>query len=157
MTAAIVADEGRMQALGAAFQRAGGEGGWIYLTGELGAGKTTFVRGFIQGAGHPGPVKSPTFTLVESYHIGGRDLHHFDLFRLAQPDELEFMGIRDYFVPGSVCLVEWPERGAGVLPPGDIRLAVAYRPGGRRVEWEAGTARGRRILAALALPPDLAP
>jgi len=152
MNAVEVADEGRMQALGAAFQRACADGGRFYLEGELGAGKTTFVRGFVQGAGHDGAVRSPTFTLVESYRVGGRDLHHFDLFRLGDPEELEFMGIRDYFSPASVCLVEWPGRGAGVLPPPDIRLTIAYRPAGRRIQWEADTARGRGILAALSLP-----
>lgn len=141
-----------MAALGAAFQQACGDGGSLYLHGELGAGKTTFARGFVQGAGHGGPVKSPTFTLVESYRVGGREVHHFDLFRLADPEELEFMGIRDYFSPGAVCLVEWPERGTGVLPPPDIRLTIAYIPQGRRVQWEAATARGRELLAALAVP-----
>lgn len=152
MSGVEVADEDRMQALGAAFQRACTDGACFYLRGELGAGKTTFVRGFVRGAGHSGPVRSPTFTLVESYRVAGRDIHHFDLFRLADPEELEFMGIRDYFAPGAVCLVEWPERGAGVLPPGDVRMALTYIREGRRVRWQADTARGREILAALSLP-----
>jgi tRNA threonylcarbamoyladenosine biosynthesis protein TsaE len=143
----IIADADQMEALGQRFAVAvRGKGGVFHLRGELGAGKTTFVRGFCRGMGHAGFVKSPTFTLVESYTVAGREVHHFDLYRIADPQELEFMGFRDYLTPGSVCLVEWPERGAGLLPEADVILAFADVPGGRRVEMEARTPAGERIV-----------
>ena len=143
------ADEAGMEALGRAFAATCDTGGILYLHGELGAGKTTFVRGFCHGLGHTGPVRSPTFTLVESYLIGGREVHHFDLYRLSGAEELEFMGVRDYFTPRALCLVEWPERGAGVLPPGDIVVTFSYASLGRRVDAAAGTDKGRRALQRL--------
>lgn len=149
MNSRKLVDERQMERLGAAFARACRGGGVFHLRGGLGSGKTTFARGFIREAGHTGLVKSPTFTLVESYTLGGHRVHHFDLFRVADPEELEFMGVRDYFSPDARCLVEWSERGEGVLPPGDVRLDFAYMPRGRRVQWAAVTPRGREIVAAL--------
>jgi len=134
-------------ALGAALGRAGGDGLLLYLEGELGAGKTTLARGLLRALGHAGAVKSPTYTLVEPYALPSIAVHHFDLYRLGDPEELEFMGIRDYFGENSVCLVEWPERGLGVLPAPDIVVRIMTEGSGRRLLLDAHSDRGRAVLA----------
>lgn len=141
------ADEAAMVALGRALAAVVRPGLVVYLAGELGMGKTTFSRGFIQALGHRGAVKSPTYTLVEPYTVAGMDVFHFDLYRLGDPEELEFMGVRDYFHPGSVCLVEWPARGLGVLPPADIAITIEAAGSGRRLEVGAATELGNAVLA----------
>ena len=146
-------DEEAMVALGARLAAACEPGLVVFLEGDLGMGKTTFSRGLIRSLGHSGAVKSPTYTLVEPYQLGELQVFHFDLYRLVDAEELEFMGIRDYFGDMSVCLVEWPERGLGALPLGDLVINIAQQGLGRRLIFEAATERGRRVLAGMLTEP----
>lgn len=115
------------QALAAAILR-----GMVALEGGLGAGKTTLARGWLRGRGHSGAVRSPTYTLVEPYgELGGGPVFHFDLYRLSEPEELHFIGIDEYVTDEALCLVEWPERGTGVLPEPDLRVRLAPAARGR--------------------------
>lgn len=123
----------------------------IFLEGDLGAGKTTLTRGFIQALGYKGTIKSPTYTLVETYQLDQQLLFHFDLYRLHDPNELEFIGIADYFMQPGIFLIEWPERGKGVLPPPDLTCYIQHRDQGRQLQTSAKTERGKKILERLKL------
>jgi len=109
-------------------------GGIIFLKGDLGAGKTTLVRGLVQHLGYEGIVKSPTYTLVEPYNLNQRTIYHFDLYRLSNPEELEYIGGRDYWENNSLCLIEWPEKAKGYLPEADITIEITYHNSGRLIE-----------------------
>ena len=147
-----VPDEDHMLELGARLAAGLEPGSVVYLRGELGMGKTTLARGVLRSLGHRGAVKSPTYTLVEPYELSGRQVYHFDLYRLGDPGELEYVGIRDYFEGDSLALVEWPERGAGFLPPADITVTIEREGQGRRLLIETGSERGLRCLRTLAGP-----
>ncbi|EKF75949.1 hypothetical protein A11A3_00605 [Alcanivorax hongdengensis A-11-3] len=130
-------DEDATLSLGAELGHRLAAGGCVYLRGDLGAGKTTLVRGMLRGLGYQGSVKSPTYTIVEPYEFGDVHIYHFDLYRLADPEELELIGVRDYFSSTALCLLEWPERGAGVVPPPDLEITLAVDGRGRQatLEW----------------------
>jgi tRNA threonylcarbamoyladenosine biosynthesis protein TsaE len=124
-------------------------GGVVFLQGTLGAGKTTLTRGLLLGMGHEGAVKSPTYTLVEPYELAGIKVFHFDLYRLGDPEELEYMGIRDYFLEQNLCVVEWPSRGAGFLPIPDLSIELTVSGTGRLARLLSSTPRGESIMQSL--------
>ena len=121
----------------------------IYLSGNLGAGKTTLVRAILRGLGYLGKVKSPTYTLVELYAISRLNLYHFDFYRFTDPHEWADAGFRDYFNPESVCLVEWPEKAEDLLPEPDLMITLGIQESGRNVDIEARTGTGRQCLERL--------
>lgn len=122
-----------MMALGARLARSLAGGQLWTLSGDLGAGKTTLVRGMLRELGFEGRVKSPSYGLVESYRVGGIEIHHLDLYRLGDPDELDFIGLEDLVGPDSALLVEWPERAGGRMPHADRRIMIEFNDAGRRV------------------------
>ncbi|WP_152207708.1 tRNA (adenosine(37)-N6)-threonylcarbamoyltransferase complex ATPase subunit type 1 TsaE [Marinobacter changyiensis] len=133
------------------------QGFTVFLQGTLGMGKTTLSRGLIRGLGHQGSVKSPTYTLVEPYEHLSPIVYHFDLYRLGDPEELEYVGIRDYFQGDNVCLIEWAERGQGILPEADLVIRLETQDEGRSAAILARTDRGSQLvdtLNRLRMPTD---
>jgi len=145
----LLEDEQATVAMGGVLAKSITQGAVIYLFGDLGAGKTTFTRGVVQGFGHKGKVKSPTYTLVEPYELDNQSIYHFDLYRLADPEELEFMGIRDYFNDKSICMIEWPEKGAEFLAAADLELTLEYVAQKRKVSIMGKTQKGEEIVDRL--------
>lgn len=147
----LIPDESRMACLGSGLSEICSRTFQIYLKGSLGAGKTTFARGFLKGLGYDGAVKSPTYTLVESYQVRDKKVFHLDLYRLSDPEELEYLGLRDMLAEEAILLVEWPERGQGMLPEPDLAIDIQYVPDGRLVELKACTTQGEQILSRINL------
>jgi tRNA threonylcarbamoyladenosine biosynthesis protein TsaE len=137
---------------GAALARGLRAGMIVTLTGEVGAGKTTLVRGLVRSLGWTGAVKSPSYTLVEHYPISSLYFYHFDFYRFDNAAEWEDAGFADYFRPDALCVIEWPERVRGMLPPVDVALSMHYREAGRELSLQAGTLAGNECLAAFDLP-----
>ena len=152
-------DEAATARLGADLARSLAPGLALYLHGDLGAGKTALTRALLHAAGHQGRVKSPTYTLAEPYEveIAGRmvTVIHFDLYRMASPEEFLDAGFREHFNENTVCLVEWPEKGETVLPPPDIRITLTLPQHGRDVELRALSDKGHQCLARLKFAPNL--
>lgn len=128
-----VIGEAAMLALGAELAAALQGRGLVFLQGDLGAGKTTLSRGLIRALGHAGAVKSPTYTLIEPYELDGVSLYHLDLYRLADAEELEFLGVRDFLDQHSLCLIEWPDKGASFLPTPDLTITIEVVDAGRKI------------------------
>jgi tRNA threonylcarbamoyladenosine biosynthesis protein TsaE len=145
----ILPDERATLALGAALSTMLEPGLTIYLRGELGAGKTTLVRGALRALGHEGPVRSPTYTLVELYTVSRLDLHHFDFYRFHDPREWIDAGFRESFNGRTVSLIEWPERAGGLLPPADMEILLELHEAGRSAVLTSNTLRGQKCLALL--------
>jgi len=129
----ILLNEQETELLGSALWKILPEKCLVFLNGDLGAGKTTLTRGALRAGGHKGAVKSPTYTLVEEYDMEERKVFHFDLYRVKDPEELEWIGIRDYLEQQSLCFVEWAELGKGFLPKPDIELSITTEGDGRQV------------------------
>ena len=140
------------EALGAALAPGVAPGRVLHLRGDLGAGKTTVVRGVLRALGHEGAVKSPTYTLVEPYDLSRLHLYHFDFFRLKDAAEWESSGFREYFGPQAACLVEWPDRVGSALGIPDVEVQLDFAPVGRRALLSSRTAAGEAWLSSLRFP-----
>jgi len=141
-------DERATLRLGAALAAGAANGLVLHLKGELGSGKTTLARGLIQALGHPGRVKSPTYTLVESYSLLRLDLYHFDFYRFKDRSEWLSSGLREHFNPQSLCIVEWPERAGDLLAPPDLEIHLDYDAQARAAILTSHSASGAAWLAA---------
>ncbi len=141
-----ISGEARQEALGAALAGIIAPPCIVYLAGDLGAGKTTLVRGLLHGLGHTGRVKSPTYTLLEPYELPGLHCYHFDLYRLADAEELMFLGLEDLLQPDALLLIEWPERGEGLLPAPDLTIQIFHQGLSRRVVLQPTGEKGLQII-----------
>ena len=146
-------DEAATSALGARLARVIEPGLSLYLHGDLGSGKTTLARGLLRGLGYQGRVKSPTYALVELYTISRLNLYHFDFYRFHEPKEWRDAGLDEYFNDASVCVVEWPEKAAGLLPVADLDITLGFALGGRDLSVRAGTESGKACLHLLMQMP----
>lgn len=146
----MVADAAAMERLGAGLAACCEAGTVIHLSGDLAAGKTTLARGYLRGLGHTAAVKSPTFTLVESYALERRTVHHFDLYRLADAQELEFIGIDDYHDGSADLLIEWPARGGAAVPAADLAVTITLEGAARAVCLSGLTPTGIEVISRLA-------
>ena len=139
-------------ALGAALAAGAAPGRALHLRGDLGAGKTTLVRGLLRALGHAGRVKSPTYTLVEPYSLPSLHFYHFDFYRFKDRSEWSSSGFRDYFNPQAFCVVEWPEKAGDLLGPPDLDVLLQFSSEGRTARLEARSEAGRSWLSSLRLP-----
>ena len=145
----LIRNEDEMRRFGARLIAACEHGGVITLSGELGTGKTTLVRGALESQGITSGVRSPTYTLIEYYPLDSFAVAHFDLYRLADPEELEYLGYRDYLNPQTLCLIEWPQRAAEYLHAIDLEIEIEYDPEGRRIELTPKSDWGRLLVSRL--------
>ena len=129
----IIRSSDEMEAMGATLVIDLATPAIIYLHGELGAGKTTLVRGALRGLGHQGLVKSPTFTLVETYSFDSLEAYHFDLYRISDPEELDYIGIREFCSGSNICFIEWPNLGKPLVPRATMEITIEYVPEGRQL------------------------
>lgn len=124
-------------------------GGVVHLHGDLGAGKTTLARGILRGYGHQGTVKSPTYTIVEPYEFAACHIYHFDLYRLADPEEVEYLGTDDYFAEDNLCLVEWADKGRSIIAAADLIIEIDSQGTGRKLRCQTNSNKGEQIAKRL--------
>jgi len=145
-------DAAATAALGGALAAGAAPGRVLHLRGDLGAGKTTLVRGLLRGLGYSGRVKSPTYTLVEPYSVSSLHFYHFDFYRFKDRSEWLSSGLREYFNPQALCAVEWPEKAGGLLNPPDVEIVLHFSDDARRASLQARSAAGEAWLSSLRLP-----
>jgi tRNA threonylcarbamoyladenosine biosynthesis protein TsaE len=145
----VLPDEAATRQLASRVAAAMEDGAVFHLEGELGAGKSSFARALLQALGVEGRIKSPTYSLVENYPLERGQAWHLDLYRIADPDELQWLGVDALGEPGALVLIEWPQRGQGAIPPPDVELSLAYAGTGRLARLSASSVRGERLLERL--------